>query len=442
MRIDRHRAAALAAVLTTWLAAPVAGQHQHPTGQTTMPGEHAMWSVGLGGGWTLLGMGQVFPIVTVGAPLEDDSPLRDTGWYLTQTAFMANVESASSRFVLRTTVDFEGLTQDDGELTFGAWGEGFLDRRHPHTILHEAMVSFNAWNALGGAASLSAGRGFAPFGTDDPMSRPAVKYPTNHHLSQVLERWTISGAFLRGGWSIEAGVFAGTEPDGPYDLSNIRGFGESWSARVAKRWGPGSGPFAKWEASFSFGNVSEDDGAMERTNLWNVALRHDSPGLYALLEGSLADPRDDDNWFSVLGEARLVRGAHRPYARIELATRPEFVRLGAPGTDDFFRYDHDAEPIGATRWLIATLGYGYEATKYPVSVRPFAEVQYNRVSEERGVIEPETLFGADNFWALSLGARIFLGGDPMRMGTYGVLDPMTVMHRTAVNSQQSTVNSR
>ena len=36
--------------------------------------------------------------------------------------------------------------------------------------------------------SLSIGKGFAPFGTDDPMVRPFVRYPVNHHLSQILER--------------------------------------------------------------------------------------------------------------------------------------------------------------------------------------------------------------------------------------------------------------
>src|SRR5690606_7135157 len=120
-------------------------------------------------------------------------------------------------------------------------------------------------------ASFSVGKGFAPFGTDDPMSRPGLKYPTNHHLSQVLERWTISGAYVRGGWSVEAGVFAGNEPDGPYDLSNIDPFGNSWSARVTRRWGAGRGPFTAWEASLSYASVVEEShGSSERTQLFNA----------------------------------------------------------------------------------------------------------------------------------------------------------------------------
>jgi hypothetical protein len=33
-------------------------------------------------------------------------------------------------------------------------------------------------------------------------------------------------------------------------------------------------------------------------------------------------------------------------------------------------------------------------------------------------------FGDDRFWSLSAGFKLFLGGDAMRMGSYGVLDPM------------------
>ena len=93
----------------------------------------------------------------------------------------------------RTGPNLEGWTLDRGELNAGVWGEGYVDRRHPHTFLHELILS--ATTSLAGFdASLSAGRGFAPFGTDDPMVRPFVKYPANHHLAQILERWVAIGA--------------------------------------------------------------------------------------------------------------------------------------------------------------------------------------------------------------------------------------------------------
>jgi hypothetical protein len=395
---------------------------------------HQMWMRPLGAGWTLMGMAQAYPTVSTSLTAEDGTAIDATEFNLTQPALMFNVESPGSRFTVRATLNFEGLTQPDGELTSGGWGEGFLDRRHPHTLLHEFMLSFNLWEVAGGALSVSAGKGFAPYGTDDPMSRPAVKYPTNHHLSQILERWTINGAWINGGWSLEAAVFGGAEPVGPYDFSNIESFGDSWSARAARRFGLGYGPMADSEMSASIGRVSEaHDGEKEVTTLYNAAFRHErmySIGrVYGLAEASMSEPEEGDGHFSVLGETRIDFGAQQPYYRIEYATRPEYTREGAPGTPGFFRYDHDAHAIGATRWLINTVGYGHEMTGYPVSARPFIEVQHSRVSAERGDIDPRDLFGTRSFWGLTAGFRVFLGGDPMRMGSYGVLDAMTALHR-------------
>lgn len=432
MKILHIRASVLAAAAIGSLTIPGAGKAQEHEHGPPMAPSHDMWRAGFGHGWQILGMAQAFPILTVGAVGREGGSLRRTRPYLTQPAVMTNLESPGSVFVLRTTLNFEGLTIDDGELTPGAWGEGFIDKRHPHTLLHEFVASVNLREVAGGVASISAGKGFAPFGTGDPMSRPGVKYPTNHHLSQILERWMLSGAYLRDGWSVEAGVFGGTEPDGPYDFSNIESFGDSWSARLAKRWG-GGGPMAGWEASISYARVVEAHEEAEETSaLWNAALRHDrsiSPGrLYFLLEGSRNDPEDGDGFFSVLGEARLdMNGGHQPYVRVEYASRPEYERDGLPGSDEFFRYDHDAEPIGSTRWLVLTGAYAYRATPAPVSFRPFVEVQYHSVREDRGGIVPATLLGADSFWNVNFGARIFFGGGPMRMGSYGALDAMSAM---------------
>lgn len=419
-----------------------AQQHAgHPTAATadSMPGgmsdpqDHDMWMWALGGGWSLMAMGQAYPVFSAGAPGEDASPLNESAFYLTQPALMANLEAPGSRWTLRTTLNFEGITQPHGTPTFGGWGEGFIDRRHPHTLLHEFMLSFNVWDAPGGAASLSAGKGFAPYGTDDPMSRPVMKYPTNHHLSQILERWTVNVTYLRrSGLSFEAGLFGGAEPDGPYDLSNIESFADSWSVRLAQRLGDGLGPGAAWEVSASYGRVAHDDEPA--IHLVNAAVRHDEAHgfgrLYFLAEFSRSDPQGPLRGFSsMLGEVRVEFGdvgRHQPYARMEFATRPEFARLGPPGSTDFFRYDHDAELTGkATRWTIVTAGYALEVTGLPVSVRPFGEVQHHHVRGDRGGVDPEALFLTDDFWSLSVGFRAFFGGGPMRMGSYGVLDPMS-----------------
>ena len=101
-------------------------------------------------------MGQVFSVVTTGGPDNGEGgELRRTEWYLTQPALMANLESPSRRLVLRTTLNLEGVTLGSGELTYGGWGEGFIDQRHPHTLLHEFMLSWNLWEIAGGGLSSS-----------------------------------------------------------------------------------------------------------------------------------------------------------------------------------------------------------------------------------------------------------------------------------------------
>lgn len=397
---------------------------------------HSMWMRNIGRGWQLMGMAQVFPTMTAVSARTERSLLSEAGLYATQPALMLNLASPRSRFVLRTTLNFEELTQENGELTYGGWGEGFIDARHPHTLLHEAMLTANLWNVGGGALSISAGKGFAPYGTDDPMGRPVIKFPTNHHLSQVLERFTVNGTYLWRGWGIEGGIFGGAEPEDAYDFSNIESFGDSWSARLSKRFGD-FGPFAKWELSTSFASIDEEHhGEVQTTELVNGAIRHAQDygfgRLYALAEGSRSNPEQGRSHWSVLGETQLAFGRgwkHQPYLRTEYATRPEYERQGAPGTPEFFRYEHGAHEIGATRWLINTIGYGYETSSLPVSVRPFVELQHNVVRHDRGDVDPRAMYGGRSFWSVSAGARLFFGGSAMRMGNYGALDPMTAAMR-------------
>src|SRR3954470_8679077 len=134
------------------------------------------------------------------------------------------------------TLDLAGLTIPEGELAPGDWGEGFMDRRHPHTYAHELLVS--GTDLLGGRdgageISLTAGKGFAPFGTDDPMVRPPLRYPVNHHFAQILERAVLIGAGRRGPVSLELGLFNGDEPERPDQWPLIEGrFGDSGSGRL------------------------------------------------------------------------------------------------------------------------------------------------------------------------------------------------------------------
>src|SRR5689334_21765854 len=100
-------------------------------------------------------------------------------------------------------LNLEGLTLSRGELDTGAWGEGYVDRRHPHAYLHELVVGVeSAPSAVAG--SIYAGRGFVPFGSDDPMTRPFASYPVDHHLAQIIERLMVVAAARAGPIAIEA----------------------------------------------------------------------------------------------------------------------------------------------------------------------------------------------------------------------------------------------
>ncbi len=397
-------------------ASALSAQMQHPAHHPSMTPAQS---------WNAHVMAQVFPILTASEPFRSDSQLNDRETYLTQPALMVGILGPGSRFALDVTINLEQLTQPDGEYTFGGWGEGFIDRRHPHTLVHEAMISLNVTEAPGGAFSLSAGKGFAPYGTEDPMSRPVVKFPTNHHLSQILERWLISAAYrLDSGWIGEFSVFGGAEPEDAYDFSNIESFGDSWSARLTKVIEAGAN--ASIEAATSYAHVEEKHGAeVEVTKLANASLRFESvrgmDRTYGMIEASHSRPEEGEGYWAILAEGEHRTGMHRPYTRLEWSTRPEYHRLGLPGTPEFYRYDHGTHTDGATQWVIATLGYGLEARSSTISTRPFVEVQYHHVSSERGAVDPMTLFGRTSFWTVSTGFRLFWGGSGMRMGRYGAL---------------------
>jgi hypothetical protein len=97
-----------------------------------------------------------------------------TEGYLSQPMFMGSAVFPRYDLELDATINFEGLTIQRGELNAGMSGEGYIDRRHPHTYLHELVATWKHDVGADAAVSATTGKGFAPFGTDDPMMRPFV----------------------------------------------------------------------------------------------------------------------------------------------------------------------------------------------------------------------------------------------------------------------------
>jgi len=325
------------------------------------------------------------------------------------------------------TVNLEGATVPDGELVPGAWGEGFNDRRHPHTYAHELMLSgIDLLGSLDGGVRLAVavGKGFAPFGSDDPMSRPPLRYPVNHHLAQILERALIMAGIRAGPVVLEAGVFNGDEPERPDQWPNMDRFGDSWSARITVL------PVSGGEVSLSRARVHSPEhrpGAGTDAWKWHAAVRLArrllGQDLYALAEW--AETEEADGFFvfrSWLVEAAWRSGGHRPYYRFEQTDRPEDMR-----TLDLFRSQRphlENSILGTTRFTIHTLGYQYDwrALAPDLFVSPFVEGTVGSARNiDGGILTPAILYGTDNVGSISAGLRIRWRLEGHRMGRYGNL---------------------
>lgn len=334
---------------------------------------------------------------------------------------------ALSRLRVTAVLNFEGATMPDGELALGNWGEGFVDRRHPHTYLHELVLT--ADDLLGtadGAArlSLSAGKGFAPFGTDDPMVRPFLRYPVNHHLAQILERAVAIAAVHAGPLLAEAGLFNGDEPERPGQWPRVGGrFGDSWSGRLTAGVRPGltvAGSYAHVHSPEHRPGAGTDQAKWSLAGRWSRPVR--GHPVYALVEW--ARTSEGGGFFvfhSLLAEGAWSAGRHRLQYRFERTERPEEERIARFRS---LRPHLENSILGTTRWTSHTVGYELAAvSRSGVELRPLAEVTYARVAKVGGgLFDVEDTYGGRDLWSLAVGIRIGVGGTMHRMGRYGAAE--------------------
>ncbi len=365
---------------------------------------------------------------------------------------MGMFSALDERIMVHGMVDFEGITLRRGELDAGMHGEGYVDRRHPHTYLHELVASASS-TLKQTRLSVAVGKGFVPFGTDDPMVRPFEKYPANHHIAQIVERLLATFAVRQGPVLVEAARFNGDEPVSPSDWPNSSRLWDSWSARATVF--PGSG----WELQGSHARVKSpelDRGGGLDQRKWNVSLRfenapehsgemgdmpmeHDEAthaGMemsddskrpwrrYGLLEwGRSADYEADDKAFSfttMLGEGEVGRGRFAAGLRFERTERPEEERLADPFRT--VRPATDFSILGRTRWDIASLRVSARAWECKsVALTPFIEVGRQHVTElaKPSVFEPKSFYGSNTLWSYSAGVTISAGTIHRRSGAYG-----------------------
>lgn len=347
-----------------------------------------------------------------------------TEGYLSQPFVAGSISARGGRLQALGVYNFEGYTLRRGELSPGTWGEGYVDRRHPHTHVHELMLG--AQGTLGVARlSLYAGKGFVPFGSDDPMMRPFVRYPANHHLAQILERAQIVGAARVGRVALEVASLGGDEPESATDWPNHDRLFDSWSARATV--------FAQrgLEAGMSVARLKSPEFAAGfglNQNKFSATVRYlGSPNErvpYVLVEWAhtsewLGERKDLWSFASGLAELTVRSGIGDFSLRIERTSRPEEQRDKSPFRS--VRPLLDFGIVGRTRWESLTVGWWRPTSDGLVQVAPFVEVSVNRARplEQVVIASPADAFGGLRLFSISGGVRVGVGSMRPRMGRYG-----------------------
>jgi hypothetical protein len=370
-------------------------------------------------------MGQAIPSVTRVATIPGGGDLSEAR--IVSPVLSGRISVLDGHLQGLATINFEGATLKDGELTPGAWGEGFNDRRHPHTWAHELMLTgADLLGSLdgGGRLAISAGKGFVPYGSDDPMTRPIFRYPVNHHLAQILERAVLIAGVRQGPVLLEAALFNGDEPERPGQWPRVSNrFGDSWAARLTLI------PVTGVELSGSRAKVHSPEhrpGAGSDAWKWHLAARVDRPvargQLYGLAEWARTEEAEGFFVFrSLLAEAAWTWRGHRPYYRFERTDRPEDMR-----ELDLFRSVRphlENAILGITRFTLHTIGYSHAFSfGSSASIAPFVEATLGRAENHGGgVLTPEILYRTEDVRSLSAGLRLSWRMQGHRMGRYGNL---------------------
>ena len=329
-----------------------------------------------------------------------------------QPVGMLDVSGFDDRVHFIATLDFEKYTIAHGELAPGDWGEGFEDRRHPHTLVHQLMLVVGSPRIFVGA-----GKGFVPFGTDDPMTRPVVRYPVNHHLSQILERAVGFAGVRAGPVILEGALFNGDEPVSPGSWPAMSRFGDSWATRLTVM------PVTGLEAQISYAFVHSPEnrpGAGPDDAKLSASARWERGRWYGLVEW--AHTRTAGGAFvfrSGLAEGACTLGSQRPYLRVERSDRPEEERLFASP----FRTRRplfENSILGITRWTVVTAGDAMELRRTRrVRLAPFVEGSYLGIARVGGgVFDPQIQYGRTKGFEVSAGVRLAAGMRMPRMGRY------------------------
>jgi hypothetical protein len=375
-------------------------------------------------------LAQLIPVITSADPIPGGAGLTEAR--VVQPMLGLRLGAFADRLLLYAGLNAEGWTIESGELGLGNWGEGFIDRRHPHTYLHEAVLAFtsrrrDAMTVPRLAIGAVIGNGFVPFGTDDPMSRPPVRYPVNHHWSQILERALVMAQVSYRIVMLEGALFNGDEPENPSSSPNMDRFGDSWSLRATVA------PTRALELQVSRATVHSPEhrgGAGPDQDKWSASVRGEwtwaTRPVYGLFEWARSEEASGAFQFeSWLGEGAITLGRARPYMRLEVTERPEEER-----TSPFrSRRPHlENSILGTSRWTTLTGGVAVELLSAPsrFSLAPVVEGTLGHIAKSgEGLFQVADWYSRPDFWTFTVGVRAAFGLRGHRMGRYGLADAMT-----------------
>jgi hypothetical protein len=281
-----------------------------------------------------------------------------------------------------------------------------------------------------GTLSIYAGRGFVSFGSDDPMMRPFVSYPVDHHLAQILERLVVVAAASKGAVIGEASVFDGDEPLDPSTPPRLSRFGDSWAVRGTLVGDSLANVLHGAELSVSWAAVKspeyrEGAGLDQRKAHIDLRLTGSHAGVthYALFEAARTTDTDNGHplytFDALLAEGALCRHGLGAALRWEQSDRPEEERLL-----DLFRSPRpatDVSILGVTRWTtlsgaVALPGIGGDHAR----ATPFVEIAQLTVDRTTAALfDPARFYGATRMWRFSAGFRLMAGRHSRSPGRYG-----------------------
>lgn len=345
---------------------------------------------------------------------------------LTQPMLMARGARGDAR---RLRLEYAGVlnlehwTLRDGELTPGIWGEGFVEKRHPHTLVHEAMATL-VHEGRAGSLSAAGGKGIVPFGSDDPMVRPFLKYAANHHLAQLLERVVVVAAWrpVRA-VALEAATFNGDEPVSTTAAPRWSRVGDSFAGR-ASLWPHDAVELTASGARVASPEFADGQGLDQRKLHLGARLVHPRLGAYALVEWARTEDVDGDRvaarYRSALAEGALPFRGWVAGLRVERTTRPEEERLLDPFR--VARPHSDFTVKGITRWdlvsaqLARPLAVGRRLHALALVEATWA---HSTPRIRPVLLDPADVIGGRRAWYLTAALRLGVGSMPARVGRYG-----------------------